>query len=44
VNTTVRSGQGQKNISYDLLSLPLYLVERIHDVAAQYHQRSQSTD
>ncbi|MCX6111532.1 MAG: AAA family ATPase [Proteobacteria bacterium] len=44
VATTIRSGPGQKNVRYDLLSLPLYLVERSHDAAEQYYadRRSQS--
>ena len=37
VVTSIRSGQSQKDVRYDLLSIPLYLVERIHDVAGEYY-------
>ena len=37
VNTRIRSGQSHQDVRYDLLSLPLYLVERVHEAAAQYY-------
>ena len=42
VVTSIRSGQSQQDVRYDLLSLPLYLVERIHEAAAQYYRDRQT--
>lgn len=44
VATSIRSGQSQKDVSYDLLSMPLYLVEQIHTVAAQYYRERQTNN
>jgi hypothetical protein len=43
VVTVIRSGQGQKDVRYDLLSLPLYLVERLHEAAGQYYRERHTT-
>jgi predicted AAA+ superfamily ATPase len=39
VQTSIRTGNETKTVSYDLISLPLYLVERIPDVVAAYYAK-----
>jgi predicted AAA+ superfamily ATPase len=39
VQTTIRTGSETKMVSYDLISLPLYLVERIPDVVLDYYEK-----
>ena len=38
IQTSIRIGNETKKVSYDLISLPLYLVERIPAVVAEYYE------
>jgi hypothetical protein len=39
INTSIRIGTETKMVSYDLISLPLYLVERIPSVVEMYYDK-----
>jgi predicted AAA+ superfamily ATPase len=42
VQTTIRTGNETRIVSYDLISLPLYLVEKIPDVVLNYYEKFRS--
>jgi hypothetical protein len=39
IKTSIRTGNETKAVTYDLISLPLYLVERIPDVVESYYTK-----